>query len=205
MSSKVDNFYYKIGEGAYLDSESEVKHNVQRVHTILTGLGFTSEAACGIIGNMYIESTMNPGQQTGNAWGLTQFYPYTRLTSYCEREGYANWYSGFAQCKLINDEGYFTDTSGDFERQWLPVSGTDYTLTWDEYKALTDVRFAAKCYMYQNERPGTDTSEARADQAEYWYNWLQDHPSPSPSYLGRKLPLFMMCNMCHFYVNRRRF
>lgn len=176
MSSIINGWYYKIGEGAQLDSQAEIRNNAQKSYNGLIALGFTPESACGIIGNMYVESTMNCGQKTGNAWGLTQFYPYTRLTSYCNLHN-LTWYDGSAQLQLINDEGYFTATSGDFERQWLPT--TNYNITWDEYKANTNVEYCAKAYMFNNERPATDTSNLRAQWARYWYDELHGH-TPTP-------------------------
>lgn len=179
MSNYWNGFYYNIGEGAYLDNQSEIENNVLSIYRLLRSYGFTKQAACGVIGNIDRESSFNPGQKTGDAWGLTQFYPSSRLTAYCQAHGYPNWWDGNVQCELINAEGYFTDTSGPFERQWLNAN-PPYNINWDTFKSLTDTEFAAKDYMWQNERPGTDTSEERARRAIEWEAFIDEHEPDPP-------------------------
>lgn len=63
-------------------TEDEKEHNASAAMTLLRRGGFTIYAAAGIVGNMWAESMMNPGQWEGDTafsggYGLVQWTPYT--------------------------------------------------------------------------------------------------------------------------------
>jgi hypothetical protein len=63
-------------------SQAEKEHNASRAMSLLRQNGFTIYSAAGIVGNMWAESLMNPGQWEGDTpysggYGLVQWTPYT--------------------------------------------------------------------------------------------------------------------------------
>lgn len=183
----------KIGSGKYL-TRSELENNALLVRAGLEQYGFTLASISGIMGNIQQESDGNPGLTDGNAWGLTQFDPYTRLTSYCDLYG-LNWYDGDAQLRLINDEGYYThDDYSDFARQWIPKPPYE-DITWDDFKKLTDPGLAAKVYLRNNERPAVLDYENRATLAIHWYEFYGGQPVPPTPTIKKKLKLYMMLRL----------
>ena len=212
MATLLNGWYYSISENYNQLIQAEMENNAQAFYNYFAGT-MTLEAICGILGNISQESQLNPGQEEGGyggsedyGYGLIQWTPYPRgaglrnpLLQWCDYKGYT-WYDGNSQCELIGQEGYFTDTStGAIEpKVWFASSiYPQYSYTWDEFKALTDVAVATRAYFYERER-GADTpaqvETLRVAKAQEWYNYLSGivtpftprtslaYPAPSPWY-----------------------
>lgn len=135
----------------------------------------TLEAICGILGNIDVESQLNPGQQEygydgrlDHGYGFIQWTPGSILVNWATSNGY-DWYDGSAQCKYIDEENYNV-VSGVV---WIPVQPT-YPYTWDEFKQLTSVEIATKAYLYERERPGAVAESQRLDAAQRWYEYFRN-------------------------------
>lgn len=82
--------WYSINDyGALLQEEKEF--NANKAMTILRQNGFTIYAAAGIVGNMWAESQMSPGQWQGDTpysggYGLVQWTPYTLYSEWAGAE-----------------------------------------------------------------------------------------------------------------------
>ena len=135
----------------------------------------TLEAICGLLGNIDVESQLNPGQQengyggsTSRGYGLIQWTPATLLLNWATLNNY-NWYDGEAQSEYIDEENYYTGS----DVVWIPT--TAYPYTWNQYKALTDVEIATKAYLYERERAGASAESSRIQAALSWYNYLSSY------------------------------
>ncbi len=65
--------------------------NSDRIYEYLTGsVGLNSAAACGVMGNIYQECTMNPDASGGSFYGICQWggSRLSELYSYCSSAGY---------------------------------------------------------------------------------------------------------------------
>lgn len=79
--SELINGWYCVNDYGAL-TQDEKRHNAQLAMSYLRRNGFTIYAAAGIVGNMWAESQMSPGQWQGNTeysggYGLVQWTPYT--------------------------------------------------------------------------------------------------------------------------------
>lgn len=80
MNPMYNNWYYAEPNDRLTDDEKE--WNANKAMTALRQSGFTIYSAAGIVGNMWAESGMNPGQWQGDTpfsggYGLVQWTPYT--------------------------------------------------------------------------------------------------------------------------------
>ena len=186
---------YEIGVGKYFE-QAKQENNAAEFYNYFVNKGVSLEAICGMLGNITIESTINPGIKQGNStslgWGLIQWTPATVLTNWCKTYGY-NWYDGFAQCERIICEGEGIKNASGY---WLPTAS--YPYSWSEFIALTDVAEATKAYLYERERAGVEALDLRLQYASNWYEYFSGTPipptpptPPTPIY-KKKMPIYMM-------------
>ena len=186
---------YEIGVGKYFN-HAQQENNAIEFYNYFINYGATIESICGILGNITRESTLNPAIKQGNStslgWGLIQWTPATVLINWCKRYGY-NWYDGTAQCERIKCEGEGTNNANGY---WLPTS--DYSYSWSEFIALTDVTEATKAYLYERERAGIEALDLRLQYANEWYGYFTGSPvppippTPPLKLKRRKMPIYMM-------------
>ena len=187
----------KVGAQQYL-TQTQKENNAQAAYSFFVSRGMSLEALCGLLGNMDWESSLNPGmQETGSVtdgYGLIQWTPAsTQLLPWCGARDY-KWYSGDAQCALIENEGNQIPPVND---RWLPTS--QYPYSWSQFKALTDVEEATKAYLAERERAGVAALSERLQRAQNWYAYFGGHPQPTPPDPpvppvrdAKKMPLYMM-------------
>lgn len=181
---------YWIATDQYLTQQHR-DENAQLVYTHLRGLGWTREAVAGILGNMDVESTMNPalieGRNvhtlidnntclqigTGTGVGLVQWTGHTptppagqKLASFAIRHS-MNWYDGVCQCQRLEAE--YND---DLQFDHGTVDGVSWD--WQTYVVSTETpEQLAKVWQLLYERGGSDT-ETRQAKARYYYELLKD-------------------------------
>lgn len=69
-------------------SQNNMLTNARYIYNYLIGKQWSTTAICGMLGNMEMESTINPGRwqngtvNTANGYGLTQWTPSTKYTSW---------------------------------------------------------------------------------------------------------------------------
>lgn len=157
-------------------STSERRHNGVNVYNYFVGLGWTLNAACALLGNMELESSINPGlwqigfkPESKNAgYGLVQWTPWTK---------YANWAgaswrgNGDLECNRLEYEWRN-------EKQWIQnvkMSFDKWAHSNDEVERLTEI------FMKNYERPGVPHLQDRIDYALAWYIYLTgDERPPEP-------------------------
>lgn len=192
---------YRIGvQQSYAHMSAEQINNATEFYNYFGSLGATLESICGMLGNIEVESGLNPGNKqtasTSSGWGLIQWTPSTVLTDWCSHGRRLNWYDGAAQCYRIQCEGTGTDGASGY---WLPVQ--DYPYTWAQFCELTDVELACKAYLYERERAGVAALDRRITYANDWYAYFTGQPTPptpqppvppTPYKRETGLPVYMM-------------
>lgn len=168
-SSGSDSWY---SSNSYL-STSQMTVNAQYILNYLRNRGWTKNAVCGMLGNMQVESTINPGiwegLSSGNmskGYGLVQWTPATKYTNWADSLGYT-WGDMNAQLQRIIYE--VTATGND--KQWY--STDDYPMSFAQFIVSTDTPYNLACAFVCNyERPRNPNKSLRGDNATDWYNTL---------------------------------
>lgn len=181
---------YWISTDTYL-SQAHRDENAKLIGEYLISLGWTRESVAGILGNMDVESSVNPALIEGRGYpllidnnaclhlsdstgvGLVQWTGYTdtapagqKLASFAIRYDMF-WYDGDTQCFRLQRE-----CEEDIQFDHGTVEGVYYD--WSIYVSSTsDPEVLAKAWQMLYERGGTDT-ELRQTKARYYYELLSD-------------------------------
>lgn len=199
MDAELYNGYW-ISTDTYL-SQPHRDSNSLLVAQYLENLGWTKQAVAGILGNMDVESSMNPALIEGRAYhtlitnaqclaiddqhgvGLVQWTGHTttapagqKLASFAIRYN-KEWYDGELQCFRLERE-YQTDI------QFIPRTVDGVRWTWNDYIISTETpETLAKVWQYCYENGGTDTA-LRQQKARYYYGII-----------GDTIPVWLWCFM----------
>ena len=180
------------------DHEQEV--NAQCIYEYLKPRGWTIEAISGMLGNMETESYINPGIWQGldssnpsNGFGLVQWTPSTKYTSWCSENGLQpdDMYSALKRIEYEMENGL----------QWIETDA--YPMSFSEFKVSTQSpTYLANAFLYNYERPAETPQPKRGEQAEKWFRVLSNlfPPSPAPSEKKKGLSLLLLLT-----ATRRRF
>lgn len=163
---------------------SDQENNFSEFESYFSGY-MTIEAMAGVMGNMMVESGMNPGQQElyqggslSYGYGLIQWTPGRVLVDWSD-EMLLDWYDGDTQLYRIKCEGERTNGCGG---TWLSgtLDGVYYHYTWSEFCALTDPETACRAYLAQRERAGVAALNQRIYYTQQIYDYLSGQPVPPP-------------------------
>lgn len=159
---------------------AEKYDNAILTYYALVHLGFTDEAAAGVMGNIQAEGDFNPGQwehghnmAPSSGYGMFQYTPSTKYTAYAAIQG----------VDISNP-----DQNGPCQIQWLDDHPSQWNASaagysYDAYKQLTDERTAAIAWMLYWERPASTSpaqQQARANNASYWLNEIRNNFPSDP-------------------------
>lgn len=185
-----------ISENRYL-SLDEMKINATYIYNYLKNYGFTSQAICGMLGNMQTESTINPGiyesldsSSSTNGLGLVQWTPNTKLKNWIDENEFNNgYYDMDTQLERIIFE--FANNI-----QYIPTS--EYPMSATEFVTSTQTpEYLAQVFLKNYERPKDQNQPLRSTQARYWYDLLDGSPitpvdpsNPRKKKKGYKFVLF---------------
>lgn len=160
-------------------SQSEMENNAKCLYGYLHNIhGFTLQACCGILGNAQGESSINPNRSEigGTGYGLVQWTPGSRCTSYLNSRGASLEDYGNMECDLI--------AIGD---GW--ISSKSYPMTWAAYINSTESPgYLAMVYLANLERPASMNNPAlqiRSTWANNWYNYLCNWEPETPAGVTR--------------------
>lgn len=169
-------------------TKTEMENNALLVWNYFGARGWTLEAVCGMLGNMQVESTINPGLWYGfivggPSYGLTQWDPYTKYSNWAG-EGWEN--NGDKQCERIQ---YEVDNG----LQWFSNSAAPIVnppITFREFSVSTlDVETLANYFLWYYEHPADAIQPVRAKNARRWYEFLSG-VTPYPT-RKKKMPIWM--------------
>lgn len=151
------------GESQYGLSLEHKRHNANLVYQYFIRY-WSKKAVCAMLGNMEKESRQNPIVQRGNAWGLVQWKPYTKLTNFCDRYG-IDWREGSSQLFRIYREWERPDLAP----QWRPMETGVSFYEWSQMEDETLERMTNLFrYCYETADPDPD----RVTWAQYYYDNL---------------------------------
>jgi len=160
-------------------------------------LGFSKEAACGVLGNMAEESDYDPGvwelmDNVGSGYGLVQWIPASHFLAWEVQEGVlgvanAAWADLMARSHatiLMNAQLACLVRDGDggnCKRFYKPSEANNYSgckMTYAEYKKSTaSVETLAAVFCDHFERPNKaevpQTLPKRKSSARQWFNLFQ--------------------------------
>lgn len=168
MANQLNGWWYAAD--AYLTLEHK-KDNAKKVYEYFRARGWSNKGVCAMLGNMDVESSINPGLIEGRrptlypdaGYGLTQWTPYTKLSEWAEEMGLEWRNNGDTQCLRIERERLN-------EYQWVQnvnISFYDFSVaTTESLSYLTN----AFCRNY--ERPADPDIPERIRRARFWYNYL---------------------------------
>ena len=184
------------GESAALDY-TQMKMNASYIFSYLTNKGWTTNSIAALLGNMQVESTINPGRwqsdDVGNismGYGLVQWTPSTKYTIWCDEIGYhdpSEMDTAIARILYELENGI----------QWIPTDA--YSLTFQEFTKSTQTpAYLAKAFVVNYERPADQSAEHlayRGTLATEWYRYLAgETPGGSGSTKKRKGFNFLLFN-----------
>lgn len=165
-----------IAKNAYL-STSEQQNNAKIIYRYLIAKGWTRNAIAALLGNMEVESTVNPGiweSLTSNpetyyknngrypGFGLVQWTPYTKYTNWAgSGSTTGNWDKQLDRIiwEMENGEQYYQTDS--------------YPETFKEFSQSTkSAYYLAGAFLHNYERPASPNAADRGNRAEVWYEFL---------------------------------
>ena len=149
-------------------------------YAFVNSAGWTLEALCGMLGNMQVESSLNPGRWENDSvggdpinhgYGLAQWTPYTNYTNWATSYGWSDPSTMDANVSRINYE-----LANNL--QWIPTLSYPYT-----FGAFTQSTASpydlALAFLANYERPADPNQPIRGEYAMDWYNYLLGlHPKP---------------------------
>lgn len=175
------------GESQFGLSQPEKDENASRIYTFFTKKGWTKNAICAMLGNMDVESRMNPrAESTGaDTYGLVQWHPASKLQLWAVSEG-LNWELGSTQCKRISYEE-------ENNLQW--ASWSSFTFTEWAYEMDDPLEDMTEFFMERYEVADPRTLPERQEWALYYFDVVKiitDFPLfiiPMASAMRKKTPL----------------
>lgn len=171
-----------IAKNAYL-SQSEMENNALIIYSYFAGKGWTKNAISALLGNMEVESTINPGiweslEPYGGGWGLVQWTPYTKYSEWAGDDWESNWNKQLNRIiwELENNEQYYSTNA--------------YPETFREFSVSTkSAYYLAGAFLYNYERPDEPDANDRGNRAERWFEFLGGEPVQPPS---KKVPIWLL-------------
>lgn len=158
-------------------TQAEQENNVNIIAAFFRNEGWTDNAIAAMLGNMQVESYLNPCQFELNqnysmayGFGLVQWTPATKLSDYV---GY-NWRTDYdAQLDRIRYEW------GN-EIQWIPRSVYGSMSFHDFSTSTANVRYLAEVFerCYENPLDWQASVAVRQNYADNWYTYLGGTPTP---------------------------
>ncbi len=197
--------YYGNGYDAQGWSRQQRANNVDIIASYLHSEGWTINAIAAFLGNVEIESYINPGQwehsfpveqlPARGGFGLVQWTPWTKYSSWAGSDWKTNYTKQLYRVKFEVE----WDVSSPDQGQWIKT-GT-YPLSFLEFTRATEdvasVSWLAMCFFKNYER-GVGGETERQNNAVYWYGYLQSHPpkpwvppEPSPGGMGGSFKIMM--------------
>lgn len=199
----VDTIDYIIADG----SEEEI-NNMVLAYVALRDSDplWTLEAICGVLGNMWRESHLNPGMReigNHNNGGLVGWTPLTKWSVEANLR-HIPWNDGNAQCEWVNSGKYWYGGKL-YTDHWIP-GRMSIPMSYATYKSSTTYspEECAKLFMEGYEAPGTPGLAERQAKARYYYDWLTANLPFMTDEIGPKSPFSILNYPCSAYEIKLR-
>lgn len=169
---------------------SEMQINARYIWNYLGSRGWSLEAVCGMLGNMQVESTINPAiwesltQNENKGYGLVQWTPATKFLNWCSQNNLDPSVMDSALKRLEYE----------LENGLQYYATNDYPLTFKQFKTSTkDPNYLAMAFLYNYERARELQQPVRGKYAQQWYEYLAELTPQDPTFTKKKkLSLLMM-------------
>ena len=190
----VDDIDYWIADG----SEEEI-NNMIMAYVALSEADstWTLEAICGVLGNMWRESHLNPGMReigNHNNGGLVGWTPLTKWSHEASIRQIP-WNDGDGQCEWVSSGNYWYWNGQAWvlaTNHWVPSRMTT-PMTYAEYKQCTDSpEECAKHFMQGYEGPSVPALAERQAKARYYYEYLTANLPFMTKEKGPKVPFSVL-------------
>ena len=174
MSAMLYGWYYTDTYGGL--SQDEREHNASMAMTQLRQNGFTIYAASGIVGNMWAESLMNPGQWQGDTpfsggYGLVQWTPYTLYSDWAVTDWENNGPKEIERILYEKANGLEFYPSQTYPQwRWTNFSRMEPT---EGLSQIETVNLAASVFLYNYMRP-SDPAGSEANR-KYHARYVYEH------------------------------
>ena len=157
-------------------TEDEALNNCRVFWGYFKAKGWSLNAVCGILGNAWYESTVNPNRWQGDdpwhqppdrwGFGLVQWTPYTKIISWLEERVGLNDVSKFGQAECDRIQWEMENN-----QQWIATSA--YPESFREYSTTTkDPYTCAIEFLANYERPYDPNQPERGTKAQELYDYL---------------------------------
>lgn len=159
----------------------QMRINATYIASYLQAQGWTLNAIAGMLGNLQVESSLNPGRwqsddvgNTSMGYGLVQWTPSTNYTNWCDEMGYSD------PSEMDNNLGRIL-YEYDNGLQYYPTD--DYPMTFEEFAhSKEDPDYLCVVFLKNYERAGIEHLVTRQACALSWFEYLGGTtPTPTPT------------------------
>ena len=149
--------------------------NAKYIYKFFSNKGWTKNAICGMLGNMYAESGIKADIDQiggGGGYGLVQWTPKSHLTDWANQRK-LNWRTVDTQCQKIQYE---------LEHGEQFYKTSKFPLTFKQYIKSTKSPYdLAAVFVANYERPASPNYDKRGKYAEEWCKKIDGKPTPTPT------------------------
>ena len=152
--------------------------NAKEIYNFFKSRGWTTNAICGMLGNMHWESDgLEPdiNEMGGGGYGLAQWTPGTKLKTWAQERN-LNYRTVNTQCQRIQYE--LDNRIQYYKKKCSYNSFKAFSQSSDSVDTLT------RCFMTEYERPNEYYAHLneRIHYGNFWYNYFSgSHPQPTPT------------------------
>lgn len=176
-------------------TQEQRQQNAREIWGYFQQRGWTLESVSGMLGNMQIESGINPGQWEeqypiygAGGFGLVQWTPWSNFSNWAGSDWETNYTKQLARIQYELDNGL----------QWIPVAADNY-MTFQQFtQSTSDPGDLAMAFERGYER-GTPMESERRAAADYWYDYLG---GVGP--ITHHIPIWLLFKLKERYNNRGR-
>lgn len=150
-------------------SESQMQLNATYIYSYLTDKGWSINSIAATLGNMSVESSLNPGRwqsdrvggdTSGHGYSLCQWTPYTNYTDWVDGDP-SEMDNALSRIIYELDNGL----------QYIPTDS--YPESFSEYtKSTKDLTYLTTAFLKNYERAGVEHLETRIEWSNTWYEYL---------------------------------
>lgn len=176
-------------------TQEQRQQNAREIWGYFQQRGWTLESVSGMLGNMQIESGINPGQWEeqypiygAGGFGLVQWTPWSNFSDWAGADWETNYTKQLDRIKYELDNGL----------QWIPVAADNY-MTFQQFTQSTDDPGDLAMAFERGYERGTPMESERRAAAAYWYDYLG---GVGP--ITHHIPIWLLFKLKERYNNRGR-
>ena len=167
--------YVSISSNEALKQKQQ-DHNAELVYNYLSFNGWSHNSICAVLGNMAVESYLNPGKSQdggGGGFGLVQWDPASRYLDWAKVNGYsAN--SLVGQMEFLMFDIKPKEQSTWFDRKYINSSYAGYYMSSSAFIISNQsVEYLTQVFLHSYERAGVSHLDRRLRAANYYDQYFR--------------------------------